>query len=60
MAMRQLNLLDIPLPVEKWKVSSFPANNFREQIVRLNLEQKLINITAISNDFNKQSVSSIN
>jgi hypothetical protein len=45
--MRQLNLLDISPVIEKWEVNSFSANNFGEQITRLNLKQKLINIMEI-------------
>jgi hypothetical protein len=59
MAMRQLNLLDVPPASEKWEVSSFSANNFGEQITRLNLEQKLIDIREIFNDFSRQRVRAI-
>jgi site-specific DNA-methyltransferase (cytosine-N4-specific) len=55
--MEQLNLFDIPPITEKWQVDNFSADNFGKQVARLNLEQKLIDITIISNDFNRQSVS---
>jgi site-specific DNA-methyltransferase (cytosine-N4-specific) len=57
--MGQLNLFgfDMPLVSEKWQVQNFSANNFGEQSARMSLEQKLIDITIVSNDFNRQSVS---
>jgi len=55
--MRQLNLLDTPSVADKWQVRSFSADNFGQQSARVSLEQKLIDITVVSNDFNRQTVS---
>lgn len=55
--MRELNLFDMPPAISKWQVSNFSANNFGKQDARLNLENKYIDITEISNIFNRQSVS---
>ena len=55
--MELYNLFDIPAVTDKWQVQSFSADNFGQQSARLNLEQKLIPITVVSNDFNRQSVS---
>jgi len=54
-----LNKLNKKLPAitDKWQVHNFSADNFGQQSERLNLEQKLIPITVVSNDFNRQSVS---
>ena len=55
--MRQLSLFDIPSVTDKWQVQNFSADNFGEQSARMSLEQKLIPITIVTNDFNRQSVS---
>jgi len=55
--MEQLNLFDIPSVADKWQVQNFSADNFGQQSARINLEQKLISITVVSNEFNRQSVS---
>ena len=55
--MELFNLFDIPVITEKWQVQNFSADNFGQQSERMNLEQKLIPITVVSNDFNRQSVS---
>jgi site-specific DNA-methyltransferase (cytosine-N4-specific) len=55
--MNQLDLIEIPTATDKWKVDNFSANGFGEQSARLNLEQRYIDITEISDDFNRQSVS---
>ncbi|MDR1973526.1 MAG: DNA adenine methylase [Bacteroidales bacterium] len=58
--MRQLSLFDkdiVPQSTERWQVSNFSADNFGQQSARMSLEQKLIEIMVVSNDFNRQSVS---
>jgi site-specific DNA-methyltransferase (cytosine-N4-specific) len=55
--MRQLSLFDITPATDRWQTGNFSADNFGEQTARLNLEQKLIDITVISSDFNRQTVS---
>ncbi|MDR0307404.1 MAG: DNA adenine methylase [Chitinispirillales bacterium] len=55
--MEQLNLFDIPVNADKWQVQNFSADNFGEQSVRMSLERKLINITVVSDMFNRQNVS---
>jgi site-specific DNA-methyltransferase (cytosine-N4-specific) len=55
--MEQLNLFDMPSIAEKWQVQNFSADNFGQQSARMSLEQKLIDITIVSDDFNRQSVS---
>ncbi|GHU67827.1 hypothetical protein FACS189413_03360 [Bacteroidia bacterium] len=56
--MEQLSLFDIePLSTERWQVNNFSADNFGQQSARISLEQKLIEIMVVSNDFNRQSVS---
>jgi site-specific DNA-methyltransferase (cytosine-N4-specific) len=55
--MQQLNLFDIEPVTDKWQIGNFSADDFCEQVARLNLEQKLIDITVISSDFNRQTVS---
>jgi site-specific DNA-methyltransferase (cytosine-N4-specific) len=55
--MAQLNLFNMAPATERWQVNNFSANCFGIQSARVNLEQKLIDITEISNDFNRQSVS---
>jgi site-specific DNA-methyltransferase (cytosine-N4-specific) len=55
--MEQLNLFDMPSITEKWQVQNFSADNFGEQSARMSLEQKLIDITVVSDDFSRQSVS---
>lgn len=55
--MEQLNLFDMPSVVEKWQVKNFSADNFGEQSARMDLERKLIDITVVSDKFNRQSVS---
>jgi site-specific DNA-methyltransferase (cytosine-N4-specific) len=55
--MEQLSLFKIPPIADKWQVRSFSADNFGQQSVRMNLEQKLIKIMVVSSEFNRQSVS---
>jgi len=55
--MEQLSLFDIPSITEKWQVQNFSADNFGQQSARMSLEQKLIDITVVSNDFSRQNVS---
>ncbi|GHV15191.1 hypothetical protein AGMMS49938_12810 [Fibrobacterales bacterium] len=55
--MKQLHLFDIPLIADKWQVQNFSADNFGEQSARMSLEQKLIDIMIVSDDFSRQSVS---
>ena len=55
--MKQLSLFDMPLVNEKWQVQNFSADNFGQQSARMSLEQKLIDITIVSNDFSRQNVS---
>jgi site-specific DNA-methyltransferase (cytosine-N4-specific) len=57
--MEQLNLFGFEMPsvTEKWQVQNFSADNFGEQSARRSLEQKLIDITVVSEDFSRQSVS---
>lgn len=47
----------MPSVVEKWQVKNFSADNFGEQSARMDLERKLIDITVVSDKFNRQSVS---
>jgi site-specific DNA-methyltransferase (cytosine-N4-specific) len=55
--MEQLSLFDMPTIADKWQVQNFSADNFGEQSARMNLEQKLIDITVVSDDFSRQNVS---
>jgi site-specific DNA-methyltransferase (cytosine-N4-specific) len=55
--MEQLSLFDMSPIADKRQVQNFSADNFGEQSARMSLEQKLIDITVVSNDFNRQSVS---
>jgi len=55
--MKQLSLFDMPSIAEKWQVHNFSADNFGQQSARMSLEQKLIDITVVSNDFSRQNVS---
>jgi site-specific DNA-methyltransferase (cytosine-N4-specific) len=55
--MEQLSLFDMPSVADKWQVQNFSADNFGEQSARMSLEKKLINITVVSDKFNRQSVS---
>ena len=55
--MEQLSLFEIPSITEKWQVQNFSADNFGQQSARMSLEKKLIDITIVSNDFNRQIVS---
>jgi len=55
--MEQLCLFNMPVSTDKWQVLDFSANNFGQQMARKKLEQKLMDITVVSNDFNRQSVS---
>ena len=55
--MEQLNLFDMPSVADKWQVQNFSADNFGEQSARMRLEKKLIDITEVSDKFNRQSVS---
>jgi site-specific DNA-methyltransferase (cytosine-N4-specific) len=55
--MEQLSLFDISSTTDKWQVQNFSADNFGQQSARMKLERKLIDITVVSNDFNRQSVS---
>jgi len=55
--MGQLSLFNVPIFSDKWQVANFSANNFGQQSARKKLEQKLMDITVVSSDFNRQSVS---
>lgn len=55
--MEQLSLFDIKSDVSNWQVSNFSADNFSTQSARLDLENRFINLTEISDNFNRQSVS---
>ena len=55
--MEQLSLFDMPSVADKWQVQNFSADNFGEQSARMRLEKKLIDITEVSDKFNRQSVS---
>ena len=55
--MEQLSLFDIPSVADKWQVQNFSADNFGEQSARMSLEKKLIDITVVSDKFNRQNVS---
>ena len=55
--MEQISLFDIPSVTDKWRVQNFSADNFGQQSARMNLERKFIDITVVSDDFNRQSVS---
>ena len=55
--MEQLSLFDIPSVTDKWQVQNFSADNFGEQSARMSLEKKLIDITVVSDKFNRQNVS---
>jgi site-specific DNA-methyltransferase (cytosine-N4-specific) len=55
--MEQLSLFDMPSVADKWQVQNFSADNFGEQSARMSLEKKLIDITVVSDKFNRQSVS---
>jgi site-specific DNA-methyltransferase (cytosine-N4-specific) len=55
--MKQLNLFDITSVTDRRQVGNFSADDFCDQAARLNLEQKLIDITVISTDFSRKTVS---
>lgn len=55
--MDQLSLFDIKPDVSNWQVTNFSADNFSAQNARLDLENRFINITEVSDSFNRQSVS---
>ena len=55
--MGQLSLFDIPSVTDRWQVQNFSADNFGQQSARMSLEQRLIPLMVVSNDFNRQSVS---
>jgi len=55
--MKHLSLFDTNSDADKWQVQSFSADNFGEQSARMSLERKLIDITVVSDKFNRQSVS---
>lgn len=55
--MGQLSLFDMKPDVSNWQVSNFSADNFSTQNARLDLEKRFINLTEISDSFNRQSVS---
>lgn len=55
--MEQLSLFDIKPDISNWQVKKFSADNFTSQIARLELENRLINLTEISDNINRQSVS---
>lgn len=55
--MEQLSLFEMPSVADKWQVQNFSADNFGQQSARENLEKRFIEITVISNNFNRQSVS---
>ena len=55
--MDQLSLFDIKPDVSNWQVTNFSADNFSAQNARLDLENRFINLTEVSDSFNRQSVS---
>lgn len=55
--MEQLNLFNMPHAADKWQVKNFSADNFGQQTARMDLEKKLIPITVVANNFNRQNVS---
>ena len=55
--MQQLSLFDIPPATDKWQVQNFSADNFGQQSARMTLERKLMPITVVTHEFNRQSVS---
>ncbi|MDR1478437.1 MAG: site-specific DNA-methyltransferase [Planctomycetaceae bacterium] len=55
--MEQLNLFEMPSVTDKWQVQSFSADNFGQQSARMSLEQRLIPIMVVSNEFDRRSVS---
>ncbi len=55
--MEQLSLFDIKPDISNWQVSKFSADDFSTQDARLDLEKRFINLTEISDSFNRQSVS---
>jgi len=55
--MRELFLFDVEQDLKSWKVDCFSANHFAEDKARLSLEEKYMNLTEISDEFNRQSVS---
>ena len=55
--MGQRSLFDMPSVADRWQVQNFSADNFGEQSARMRLEKKLIDITVVSDKFNRQSVS---
>lgn len=55
--MEQLSLFEIKPDISNWQVSNFSADNFSSQKARLELEKRFINLTEISDSFNRQSVS---
>ncbi len=52
-----MSLFNMPSVADKWQVQNFSADNFGEQSARIRLEKKLIDITEVSDKFNRQSVS---
>ena len=55
--MEQLSLFDTKPDVSNWQVCNFSADNYCSQEARLELENRFINLTEISDNFNRQSVS---
>lgn len=55
--MGQLSLFDIKPDISNWQVSNFSADNFSSQKARMELENRFIGLTEVSENFNRQSVS---
>lgn len=57
MKMKELLLFDIEQDLENWRVDCFSASHFADDNARLQLEEKYMTLTEISDEFNRQSVS---
>ncbi|MFR9649442.1 MAG: DNA methyltransferase [Rikenellaceae bacterium] len=55
--MEQKKLFELEHDISNWRVLSFSADKFAEEQARINLENKYIKITEITDDYNRQSVS---
>ena len=55
--MKQLNLFQAAPVMDRRQTGGFSANDFGRQTARANLERKLIDITEITSEFNRRTVS---
>ncbi|MCD8297406.1 MAG: site-specific DNA-methyltransferase [Prevotella sp.] len=55
--MKELELFEIEQDLSEWKIENFSFDNYCDDKERKFLEEKFINLTEISDDFNRQSVS---